>query len=99
MIRPPPGSPRPCPLFPYPTLCRASVDLSSLRVIASGSAPLAPAMVRDFQEKLGIIIVNVFGSNEGMSFITGEGDMPDPDKRANLFPRRDRKSTRLNSSH
>ena len=37
---------------------------------------------------LGIIIVNVFGSNEGMSFITGEGDMPDPDKRASLFPRR-----------
>jgi hypothetical protein len=23
-----------------------------------------------------------------MSFITGEGDMPDPDKRASLFPRR-----------
>ena len=66
----------------------ASVDLSSLRVIASGSAPLAPAMVRGFQEKLGIVIVNVFGSNEGMSFITGEGDMPDPDKRASLFPRR-----------
>ncbi len=66
----------------------ASVDLSSLRVIASGSAPLAPAMVRGFQEKLGIIVVNVFGSNEGMSFITGEGDMPDPDKRASLFPRR-----------
>ncbi len=66
----------------------ASVDLSSLRVIASGSAPLAPAMVRGFQDKLGIIIVNVFGSNEGMSFITGEADMPDPDKRASLFPRR-----------
>ena len=66
----------------------ASVNLSSLRVIASGSAPLAPAMVRGFQEKFGIIIVNVFGSNEGMSFITGEGDMPDPDKRASLFPRR-----------
>ncbi|WP_033073628.1 class I adenylate-forming enzyme family protein [Sphingopyxis sp. MWB1] len=68
----------------------ASVDLSSLRVIASGSAPLAPAMVRGFQERLGIIIVNVFGSNEGMSFITGEGEMPDPDKRASLFPRRGR---------
>ena len=66
----------------------ASVDLSSLRVIASGSAPLAPAMVRGFQERLGIIIVNVFGSNEGLSFITGEGEMSDPDKRASLFPRR-----------
>ena len=70
----------------------ASIDLSSLRVIASGSAPLAPAMVRGFQEKLGIVIVNVFGSNEGMSFITGEGDMPDPEKRARLFPRRGRYS-------
>ncbi|MDZ3831602.1 MAG: class I adenylate-forming enzyme family protein [Sphingopyxis sp.] len=68
----------------------ARIDLSSLRVIASGSAPLAPAMVRGFQEKLGIIIVNVFGSNEGMSYITGEGDMPDPERRASLFPRRGR---------
>lgn len=66
----------------------ASCDLSSLRVIASGSAPLAPAMVRGFQERLGIIVVNVFGSNEGMSFITGAADMPDPDRRASLFPRR-----------
>jgi acyl-CoA synthetase (AMP-forming)/AMP-acid ligase II len=66
----------------------ASVDLSSLRVIASGSAPLAPAMVRGFQERLGIVIVNVFGSNEGMSFIVGEGEVPDPDRRASLFPRR-----------
>ncbi len=65
----------------------AKVDLSSLRVIASGSAPLAPAMVRGFQEKYGIIVVNVFGSNEGMSFITGEADAPDPELRACLFPR------------
>ncbi|HEY9092646.1 class I adenylate-forming enzyme family protein [Parasphingorhabdus sp.] len=65
----------------------ATVDLSCLRVIASGSAPLAPAMVRAFQEKFGIIIVNVFGSNEGMSFITGEADAPDPEQRACLFPR------------
>ena len=65
----------------------ASVDLSSLRVIASGSSPLAPAMVRGFQEKFGIIVVNVFGSNEGMSFITGEADAPDPEQRACLFLR------------
>lgn len=65
----------------------ANVDLSCLRVIASGSAPLSPDMVREFQEKCGIIIVNVFGSNEGMSFITGEADAPDPELRACLFPR------------
>ncbi|MEW4467523.1 class I adenylate-forming enzyme family protein [Parasphingorhabdus sp. JC815] len=65
----------------------AKVDLSSLRVIASGSAPLAPAMVQGFQEKFGIIVVNVFGSNEGMSFITGEADAPDPEQRACVFPR------------
>ena len=62
-------------------------DLSSLRVVASGSAPLSPWMVKAFEEEFGIVVVNVFGSNEGMALISAGQDVPDPEKRAALFPR------------
>ncbi len=62
-------------------------DLSSLRSLGSGSAPLAPWMVQGWQERHGISIVNIFGSNEGCAlFGTGE-DLPDPNDRAQFFPR------------
>jgi acyl-CoA synthetase (AMP-forming)/AMP-acid ligase II len=64
----------------------ASVDLTSLRTIGSGSAPLAPAMVQGYQERLGLPVINIFGSNEGMSMITGPDDVPDPIERASYFP-------------
>ena len=64
----------------------AKVDLSSLRTIGSGSAPLAPAMVQGFQERLGLHVINIFGSNEGMTLITGPDDVPDPIERASYFP-------------
>ncbi|MFZ5743385.1 MAG: class I adenylate-forming enzyme family protein [Pseudomonadota bacterium] len=64
----------------------AKVDLSSLRTIGSGSAPLAPAMVQGFQEQLGLPVINIFGSNEGMTLITGPDDVPDPVERASYFP-------------
>ena len=64
----------------------AKVDLSSLRTIGSGSAPLAPAMVRGFQERLDLPVINIFGSNEGMTLITGPDDVPDPVERASYFP-------------
>ena len=65
----------------------ASVDLSSLRCIGSGSAPLAPAMIAGFRERLGIEIVNLFGSNEGVSLASGPDEIPDPERRAKYFPR------------
>lgn len=58
------------------------VDLSHLRVIASGSAPLSPWMVKQFQDNYGIAVVNVFGSNEGVALISSSDDIPDPEKRA-----------------
>jgi acyl-CoA synthetase (AMP-forming)/AMP-acid ligase II len=64
----------------------AKVDLSSLRTIGSGSAPLAPAMVQGFQQRLNLPVLNIFGSNEGMSLITGPDDVPDPVERASFFP-------------
>jgi acyl-CoA synthetase (AMP-forming)/AMP-acid ligase II len=65
----------------------AKVDLSSLRCIGSGSAPLAPAMIAGFRERLDIEIVNLFGSNEGVSLASGPEEIPDPERRAKYFPR------------
>jgi acyl-CoA synthetase (AMP-forming)/AMP-acid ligase II len=63
------------------------VDLSSFRSIGSGSAPLAPAMVKGWKDRFGIDIVNFFGSNEGIALVGGPADIPDPEERARVFPR------------
>jgi cyclohexanecarboxylate-CoA ligase len=65
----------------------AGVDLSCLRCIGSGSAPLDPDMIRGYQERFGIEIVNVFGSNEGVSLLSNATNATDPAHRARLFPR------------
>lgn len=65
----------------------ANADLSSLRCLGSGSAPLAPWMVRGWQEDHGITVLNVFGSNEGASLISSGVAIPDPEQRARFFPR------------
>jgi acyl-CoA synthetase len=64
-----------------------SVDMSSLRVIGSGSAPLSPNMISGFKEQLNIDIVNMFGSNEGCCLVADARDVPDPHDRASRFPR------------
>jgi cyclohexanecarboxylate-CoA ligase len=65
----------------------AATDLSRLRCLGSGSAPLAPWMVKGWQDRHGVTVMNVFGSNEGTSlFSTGEA-IPDPELRARFFPR------------
>lgn len=65
----------------------SATNLSSLRCLGSGSAPLAPWMVKGWQERHGVTVMNVFGSNEGTSlFSTGEA-IPDPEQRARFFPR------------
>ncbi len=65
----------------------AQTDLSSLRCIGSGSAPLDPAVIRGFRERFGIEVVNMFGSNEGMSLFSGPRETSDPEQRARYFPR------------
>ncbi len=65
----------------------ASVDLSSLTRIGSGSVPLQPAMVRGWQERFGIGVINFFGSNEGVGLLSSPEDFPDPVDRAQYFPR------------
>ncbi len=65
----------------------ADLDLSSLRCMGSGSAPLPPWMVRRWQEDYGVTIMNVFGSNEGASLFSTATAIPDPEQRARYFPR------------
>ena len=65
----------------------ADLDLSALRLIGSGSAPLPPAMVRGWQERHGIGVINFFGSNEGTALLTDPYDVPDPEQRARFYPR------------
>ncbi|MEV0973186.1 class I adenylate-forming enzyme family protein [Microtetraspora glauca] len=65
----------------------AETDISTLTRIGSGSAPLPPPMVRGWQEKHGIAIINFFGSNEGITLLSDPAHMPDPEIRARFFPR------------
>lgn len=62
-------------------------DISSLRAVCSGSAPLAPWMVQGWQDVYGIGIVNYFGSNEGIALASGLVDVPNATERASYFPR------------
>lgn len=65
----------------------AKVDLSSIKNIGSGSAPLSPWMVTKWQEEYNIPVINIFGSNEGASLTSGMQEFPDPAMRAQYFPR------------
>lgn len=62
-------------------------DISTLRSVGSGSAPLDPWMMREFQDRFGIAIVNFFGSNEGINLNGGRREIDDPERRARYFPR------------
>ncbi|MDP3746851.1 MAG: class I adenylate-forming enzyme family protein [Phenylobacterium sp.] len=65
----------------------SATDLSRLRCLGSGSAPLAPWMVKGWQDRHGVTVMNVFGSNEGASLFSTGRAIPDPEQRARFFPR------------
>jgi len=62
-------------------------DFSELRCIGSGSAPLAPWMIRTFGEEYGKEIINFYGSNEGISLFSTPDTATEPEVRASMFPR------------
>jgi acyl-CoA synthetase (AMP-forming)/AMP-acid ligase II len=66
---------------------RASADLTSVRAIGSGSAPLSPWMIEGFLNDHKIEVCNMFGSNEGASLFSGPSQVPDPTDRSRYFPR------------
>jgi acyl-CoA synthetase (AMP-forming)/AMP-acid ligase II len=65
----------------------ADADISSVRILGSGAAPLSTAMVRGWKDRYGIDVINYFGSNEGVSLVGDPATIPDPDERARFFPR------------
>ena len=65
----------------------AQTDVSSLRILGSGSAPLAPSLLRGWHDRYGIEIINFYGSNEGIALLGVPKDIPDPAVRAQYFPR------------
>ena len=65
----------------------ATVDLSSIRVIGSGSAPLSAWMTSGWKTQHNIDVLNMFGSNEGCAFVSAPHEIPDPEERARYFPR------------
>ena len=65
----------------------AQTDISSLRILGSGSTPLAPSLLQGWHDKYGIEIINFYGSNEGIALLGTPKDIPDPAVRAQYFPR------------
>jgi len=65
----------------------AGIDFKRLSRIGSGSAPLSDWMVRGFADRYGVQIVNYFGSNEGAALSGSAADIPEPELRAQFFPR------------
>src|SRR6202012_2990790 len=65
----------------------AQTDIYSLRILGSGSAPLAPSLLQGWHDKHGIEIINFYGSNEGIALLGTPKDIPDPSVRALYFPR------------
>jgi len=62
-------------------------DVSSIRSILCGSAPLDAWMIEGFRERYGIEVVNAFGSTEGITLLSGPTMTGDPHRRARYFPR------------
>ena len=61
---------------------RNKYDLTSLRSVGSGSAPLSPWMIRAFQDQYNISVWNSFGSSEGCGLFGSGRDVPRTRKRA-----------------
>lgn len=66
---------------------RARADLSSLRLMGTGSAAIPAWAIEGIEREFGVEIINFFGSNEGTSLLGTRREVPDPAIRATLFPR------------
>jgi acyl-CoA synthetase (AMP-forming)/AMP-acid ligase II len=62
-------------------------DVSGIRSILCGSAPLDSWMIADFKQRYGIEIINAFGSTEGLTMLSSPAITTDPERRARYFPR------------
>ncbi len=62
-----------------------SFDLSSIRALGTGSAPVPAGTIRGWEAR-GVEVINFFGSNEGLNLISDRTSVPDPAQRGELFP-------------
>ncbi|MCG2623428.1 acyl--CoA ligase [Arthrobacter sp. I2-34] len=62
-------------------------DLSSLRVLGSGSAPLSAWMIKRWEADHGVEIINYFGATEGVQLFADRDAVPDPGLRARYLPK------------
>lgn len=62
-------------------------DISGIRSILCGSAPLDSWMIADFKQRYDIEIINAFGSTEGLTMLSSTAITTDPQRRARYFPR------------
>ncbi len=69
-------------------------DISSIRSILCGSAPLDAWMIETFKSEFGVEIINAFGSTEGLTLMSSPGITTDPHRRARYFPRFNGSATR-----
>lgn len=60
-------------------------DFSALRRVGSGSAPLSPGMIETFSKDFGVEVVNMYGSNEGITLYSTPETAPEPEIRACMF--------------
>ncbi|MBS0473884.1 MAG: acyl--CoA ligase [Proteobacteria bacterium] len=65
----------------------ARADLSSLRVLGSGSAAIPQWAIDEMKDRFGVEIINFFGSNEGVSLLSNAVEIPDSSMRSQYFPR------------
>lgn len=63
----------------------ARFDMSSLRTVGSGSAPLSGWMIQRWEEH-GVEVINFFGSTEGLQLTADRESIPDPNLRARYLP-------------
>jgi acyl-CoA synthetase (AMP-forming)/AMP-acid ligase II len=64
-----------------------NLDLSAIKNIGSGSAPLTAWMTTEWKSRYNINVLNFFGSNEGAAFVSVTREIPDAAERARFFPR------------
>ncbi|MDY6820137.1 MAG: class I adenylate-forming enzyme family protein [Deferribacterota bacterium] len=62
-------------------------DFSSIRSLASGSAPLSLFALKEFKRRWGIELINIWGQNEGTGTVSGPLTTPELEKRVDMFPR------------
>lgn len=62
-------------------------DLSSLRAVGSGSAPISGWVIERMEKDHGVEVINFFGATEGMQMTADKDTVPDPALRGRCIPR------------